>query len=77
VTSDRLSLAELQESAWSISRDVDNLIADVAEYGVTDSEFACNELEQAIYRLTTLLGAAVAEAEVDPRDELREDGGHG
>lgn len=58
MTVDRLRLEDLEERAWSLSRDVDDLIADVAELGVPDSEYACNELEQAAYRLATLLGAA-------------------
>lgn len=58
MTVDRLRLEDLEERAWSLSRDADDLIADVAEFGVPDSEYACNELEQAAYRLATLLGAA-------------------
>jgi hypothetical protein len=66
VTVDRLRLEDLEERAWSLSRDADDLIADVAELGVPDSEYARDELERAAYRLATLLGAAREDA---PGDE--------
>lgn len=65
MTVDRLRLEDLEERAWSLSRDADDLIADVAELGVSDSEYACDELEQAAYRLATLLGAAREDAPDD------------
>lgn len=72
MASDRPSLDELEERAWLILLDVDNLVADVEERGIPDSQWACDELEQAVFRLRTLISAA---AQVDPRDELPEDGG--